>query len=261
MLWAPVSLSRCLRELTLQTGANGKAATAGRGMWLFKELYGEHTESRPFALFPRCNPHGHGGIGGGEKGSDHGIHIISGPEFRRLLVLGSHYSPFIQGAGGFEISGPKLHNAVERLAARDKLPMPKLFIIPTQTPNAFATGRDKDHAAVAVTEGILKILNEQELEGVIAHELSHIRNRDILISTTAGYDFGSCSPAGEHGSMGCRFRGCPGQCRWHHRYDRYGDSGSGRSHYRSDGHLKVKEYVADADGARLSGHPQAWRPG
>jgi len=78
---------------------------------------------------------------------------------------------------------PVLYDAVESLSARAKIPVPKVYIIPNEVPNAFATGRNEDHAAVAVTSGILKILNKDELEGVIAHELSHIKHKDILIST------------------------------------------------------------------------------
>ena len=81
---------------------------------------------------------------------------------------------------------PKLYKAVKEVAKLDNLPMPKVYIIPTNSPNAFATGRNKNHAAVAATEGILKILNDEELKAVIAHEFGHIRNKDILISTVAG---------------------------------------------------------------------------
>lgn len=78
-----------------------------------------------------------------------------------------------------------LHRMVARLAQRANLPMPKVYIIPDPSPNAFATGRDPHHAAVAATEGILRLLPENELEGVIAHELTHVKNRDILISSVA----------------------------------------------------------------------------
>jgi heat shock protein HtpX len=80
---------------------------------------------------------------------------------------------------------PEFHAAIRRLAQRAGLPMPRVYIIPTETPNAFATGRNPQHAAVAATEGILRILTPDELEGVMAHELGHVRNRDILISTIA----------------------------------------------------------------------------
>jgi len=82
-----------------------------------------------------------------------------------------------------ETQAPEVYAAVKSLAARAQLPMPKVYTIPEASPNAFATGRDENHAAVAVTDGIVKILNRQELEGVIAHELSHIRNRDTLIAS------------------------------------------------------------------------------
>jgi heat shock protein HtpX len=80
---------------------------------------------------------------------------------------------------------PRVYNIVERLAQKEGLPMPKVYVIPTDSPNAFATGRNPNHASVAVTQGILGLLNDDELEGVIAHELGHVRNRDILISSIA----------------------------------------------------------------------------
>jgi len=80
---------------------------------------------------------------------------------------------------------PRVYNIVERLAQKVGLPTPKVYLIPTDSPNAFATGRNPQHASVAVTQGILGLLNDDELEGVIAHELGHVRNRDILISSIA----------------------------------------------------------------------------
>lgn len=83
--------------------------------------------------------------------------------------------------------GPEhpLFRVVERLAQRGKLPMPRVFVIPDPSPNAFATGRNPSHAAVAATEGLLRVLDERELEGVIAHELAHVKHRDILIGSVA----------------------------------------------------------------------------
>lgn len=80
---------------------------------------------------------------------------------------------------------PALHSMVRRLSHRAGIPMPKVYITPSDQPNAFATGRNPSHAAVAVTEGIMRILNDNELEGVIAHELAHIKNRDVLVGTIA----------------------------------------------------------------------------
>ena len=82
-----------------------------------------------------------------------------------------------------ESSAPELYRLVSNLASQASLPMPKVYIVPMQEPNAFATGRNPDHAAVAVTEGIMRLMNYDELSGVIAHELAHIKNRDTLIST------------------------------------------------------------------------------
>jgi heat shock protein HtpX len=80
---------------------------------------------------------------------------------------------------------PRLYAVMERLAGKANLPVPKLYVVPQAAPNAFATGRNPRHASVAVTEGLLQLMNDEELEGVIAHELSHVRNYDILISSIA----------------------------------------------------------------------------
>ena len=91
---------------------------------------------------------------------------------------------------------PEVFEIVERLTRKAGLPMPRIYVIPTEAPNAFATGRDPAHAAVAVTEGILRILDRRQLEGVLAHELSHVQNRDILIATVAGAMAGLISSVG-----------------------------------------------------------------
>lgn len=80
---------------------------------------------------------------------------------------------------------PQLYEILERLTARSGIPMPRVYVLPEDAPNAFATGRDPHHAAVAVTHGILRLLNAEEMEGVLAHELSHVKNRDILIGSIA----------------------------------------------------------------------------
>ncbi len=91
---------------------------------------------------------------------------------------------------------PEVYEIVERLTRKAGLPMPRIYVIPSMTPNAFATGRNPQHSAVAVTEGILRLLDRRQLEGVLAHELSHVRNRDILISTIAAAVAGLISSLG-----------------------------------------------------------------
>jgi heat shock protein HtpX len=111
--------------------------------------------------------------------------------FAALMNLGSYwFSDKIVLAmyGAKEVSpdqAPELYRIVQNLCLRAQLPMPRICVIPSESPNAFATGRNPQHAVVAVTEGILRIMNREELEGVIAHELSHVRNRDILIGSVA----------------------------------------------------------------------------
>jgi heat shock protein HtpX len=84
-----------------------------------------------------------------------------------------------------EAQAPGLYGMVHRLASKARIPMPRVFMIPSDQPNAFATGRNPEHAVVAVTEGIMRVLDDDELEGVLAHELAHVANRDVLIGTVA----------------------------------------------------------------------------
>lgn len=100
---------------------------------------------------------------------------------------------------------PVFYGIVRRLAIQAGLPMPKVYIIPDDSPNAFATGRNPDHAAVAATAGILRILSTEELEGVMAHELAHVKNRDILISTIAATFAGAISMIGNMLQWGAMF--------------------------------------------------------
>ncbi|MFG0276180.1 MAG: M48 family metalloprotease [Phycisphaerales bacterium] len=106
-------------------------------------------------------------------------------------------------------SAPELHYMVDRLRRRAELPMPRVYICPQEAPNAFATGRNPHHSAVAMTRGLLHIMNERELEGVIAHELAHIKNRDTLISTVAATIAGTLAFLAQWGFffMGGRDRG------------------------------------------------------
>jgi heat shock protein HtpX len=105
---------------------------------------------------------------------------------------------------------PRVYNIVERLSQKVGLPMPKVYLIPNDSPNAFATGRNPNHASVAVTQGILGLLNDDELEGVIAHELGHVRNRDILISSIAATLAGAITYLGHVARWGMIFGGYGG---------------------------------------------------
>jgi heat shock protein HtpX len=108
---------------------------------------------------------------------------------------------------------PRVYRIVQELALRAQMPMPKLYLIPQETPNAFATGRNEKNAAVAVTQGILRILDEAELRGVLAHELSHIKNRDILVGTIAATMAGAISMLANMAHWGMIFGGRGGDQR------------------------------------------------
>ncbi|WP_163337025.1 zinc metalloprotease HtpX [Desulfopila sp. IMCC35008] len=127
----------------------------------------------------------------------------SGMIIALILALGMNFFSYwfsdklvLKMSGAQEVSSaaaPELHQMVATLASRAELPMPKVYIMHQDTPNAFATGRNPAHSAVAVTTGLMRILNREELEGVVAHELGHIKNRDILISTIAATMAGAIS--------------------------------------------------------------------
>ncbi len=102
---------------------------------------------------------------------------------------------------------PRVYNVVERLTQKVGLPMPKIFVIPTDSPNAFATGRNPSHASVAVTQGILELLTDEELEGVLAHELGHVRNRDILTGSIAATLAGAITVLARMAYWGALFGG------------------------------------------------------
>jgi heat shock protein HtpX len=160
-----------------------------------------------------------------------------------------------------EAEEPGLHRIVRELAMRGGLPMPKVYIIPKDAPNAFATGRNPQHAAVAVTTGIKKLLTEEELKGVLAHELSHIRHRDILIGTVAATIAGAISMIASMARFGAMFGGLGGDNR----------EGGGIAQLVAILVLttlatiaavliqmaisRSREYHADEGGARLAGNP------
>src|SRR5258706_5983977 len=105
---------------------------------------------------------------------------------------------------------PRVYNIVERLSQQVGVPMPKVYLIPNDSPNAFATGRNPNHASVPVTQGILGLLNDEELEGVLAHELGHVRNRDILISSVAATIAGAITYLAHLAQWGMIFGGYGG---------------------------------------------------
>ena len=156
---------------------------------------------------------------------------------------------------------PRAYEAVERLTQKIGIPMPKMYVIPTESPNAFATGRNPQHASVAVTEGILNLLSDEELEGVLAHELGHVNNRDILISSVAATIAGAITMLASMGRWAMIFGGFGG------RDDR--DRGGGLAGLfmlivapiaASLIQLAVsrsREYQADATGAHFTGNPYA----
>jgi len=148
---------------------------------------------------------------------------------------------------------PRLYEVMERLAAKANLPVPKLYVVPEAAPNAFATGRNPSHASVAVTEGLLQLMTDDELEGVIAHELSHVRNYDILISSIAATIAGATTYVAR---MGLWFGGRDD--------DREGGGLAGilmlilaplAAFLLQLGISRQREYSADATGARMVGQP------
>jgi heat shock protein HtpX len=155
---------------------------------------------------------------------------------------------------------PRLYQVMERLAAKANIPVPKLYVVPDAAPNAFATGRSPKHASVAVTQGLLQIMNDDELEGVIAHELSHVRNYDILTSSIAATIAGAVTYLAQMGRWAVLF----------------GGSGGNRDDDRGGGFTallmiflapfaafllqlflsRTREYAADETGVRMVGHTQ-----
>lgn len=156
---------------------------------------------------------------------------------------------------------PRLYMVMERLAAKMNLPVPRLYVIPEAAPNAFATGRNPRHASVAVTEGLLQLMNDDELEGVIAHELSHVRNYDILISSIAATIAGAITYVASMGRWAMIFGGWGGS----RDDDREGGGGLAAilmlflaplaALLLQLGISRQREYSADATGARLVGQP------
>jgi heat shock protein HtpX len=159
-----------------------------------------------------------------------------------------------------ESQAPELYGIVKNLALRGDLPMPRVYVIPENTPNAFATGRDENHAVVAVTEGITRILNQDELEGVIGHELTHIKNKDMLIGSIAATLAGAIVMLANMAQWAAIFGGV----------SRDDDEGGGggliglilmavlapiAATVIQMAISRSREFLADAGGARISGKP------
>lgn len=158
-----------------------------------------------------------------------------------------------------ESDAPEIYAVVRNLALKATLPLPRVYIIPGDTPNAFATGRDENHAVVAVTEGILRILNREELEGVLAHELTHIKNKDMLVGSIAATLAGAIVMLAHMAQWAAIFGG-----------SRHDDSEEGSSTISLIAMAilapiaasiiqmaisRSREYLADAGGAKISGKP------
>jgi heat shock protein HtpX len=158
---------------------------------------------------------------------------------------------------------PRAFAAVERLTQKIGIPMPKMYVIPTESPNAFATGRNPQHASVAVTHGILALLTDEELEGVLAHELGHVSNRDILISSVAATLAGAITMIASMGRWAMFFGGYGGR----DRDDRGGGGGLAALVMLFVAPIaasliqlavsRSREYQADATGAHFTGNPYA----
>ncbi len=203
-------------------------------------------------------------VAGGAIGGQSGLKIALG-----FAVLMNGISYFFSDKIALASSGaqpvsreelPRLYTVMERLAAKVNIPVPRLYVIPEAAPNAFATGRNPHHASVAVTQGLLQLMTDDELEGVIAHELSHVRNYDILTSSIAATIAGAITYLASMGKWAMIFGG------W----------GGGRDDEREGGGLaailmiflaplaamllqlgisRQREYSADATGARMVGQP------
>jgi heat shock protein HtpX len=203
-------------------------------------------------------------VAGGAIGGRNGLKIALG-----FAVLMNGVSYFFSDKIALASSGaqpvsreelPRLYAVMERLAAKANIPVPQLYVIPEAAPNAFATGRNPHHASVAVTQGLLQLMNDDELEGVIAHELSHVRNYDILTSSIAATIAGAITYVASMGKWAMIFGG------W----------GGGRDDDREGGGLaailmiflaplaamllqlgisRQREYSADATGVRMVGQP------
>lgn len=203
---------------------------------------------------------GVGGAIGGRNGAIFAFVVAGAMNFFTYWFSDKVILSMYRGKQVTESEAPELLVMIRELTLRANLPMPKVYILPMEIPNAFATGRDPHHASVAVTQGILRILDREELMGVLGHELAHVRNRDILISTIAATLAGALMMISRMAGWGAMFGG-------------YGDRDR-----RGGGNALVlllfaivvpfaalliqmaisrsREYAADEEGSRISGFPR-----
>jgi heat shock protein HtpX len=199
-----------------------------------------------------------GGYFGGQQG------MVIAFVFAMVMNLGSYWFSdkivlrMYRAQEVTEQQAPELYRIVQDLSTKAGLPMPKVYIVPSETPNAFATGRNEKHAVVAVTEGILKMLNRDELEGVLSHELTHIKNKDILIGAIAATIAGAITMLAHMAQWAAIFGGSRGS-------DEEGGGGIGLIFMAILAPIaamiiqmaisRSREYLADEGGARVSGKP------
>ena len=202
-----------------------------------------------------------GRVMGGQRGMEFALVLAA------VMNLGSYFFSdkiALASSGAQSISreeNPRIYQIVERLAAKANVPVPKIYFIPTDSPNAFATGRNPSHASVAVTRGIMEICDDEEIEGVLAHELGHVRNRDILISAVVATVAGAITMLAQMAYYAELFTGF----------------GGGRDNDREGGGIisalamvilaplaatliqlaisRSREYEADHTGAEITGNP------
>ncbi len=199
-----------------------------------------------------------GGLLGGKTGMTVALLLAFGMNFISYWFSDKIVLRMYKAEEVTERDQPALYGMVRRLAQRAGLPMPRVYLIPDESPNAFATGRNPEHAAVAVTTGIMRVLSPGELEGVVAHELAHIRNRDILVGTVAAALAGAISYLAQMAQWSMLFGG------------RHDDEGEGSNPVAALVMMIVgpiaamlvqmaisrsREYGADAGGAEISGNP------
>jgi heat shock protein HtpX len=199
-----------------------------------------------------------GGLLGGKSGMTFALIMAFGINFITYWFSDKIVLKMYKAKPVNESEAPELYNMVRRLSQRAQLPMPKVYIMEQDQPNAFATGRNPEHGVVAVTTGIMKILTREELEGVLAHELAHIKHRDILVSTVAAAIAGAISYLAQMAQWAMIFGGGRSD-------DDEGGSPIASLVMMIVGPIaamlvqmaisRSREYGADAGGARIAGNP------